>query len=40
MFWIQGKVHLWSYVNQALLWINMAENQIAGQHLVKVVNTE
>jgi hypothetical protein len=22
----QGKVHLWSYINQALSWINMDEN--------------
>jgi hypothetical protein len=26
MFWIQGKVHLWPYINQYLLWINMAES--------------
>jgi hypothetical protein len=24
---INGEVHLWAYINEVLLWINMAENQ-------------
>jgi hypothetical protein len=27
VYGIQRKVRLWAYVNQSLLWMNMAENQ-------------
>lgn len=34
MYDIHKNIHLWSYELWALLWINMAESQIAQQFLV------